>query len=47
MAGSSEAGIRWIFSEITPESFLCIAEALEPDAKSWKIEGKFRARRVR
>jgi hypothetical protein len=39
--------IRWIFTEITPESFHWIGEALEPDAKTWKIEGEFRASRMR
>jgi hypothetical protein len=39
--------IRWTFTEITPESFHWIGEALQPDAKTWKIEGEFRARRIR
>jgi hypothetical protein len=39
--------IRWIFTEITPDSFHWIGEALNPDGKTWKLEGEFRARRVR
>jgi hypothetical protein len=39
--------IRWTFTEITPESFHWIGEALQPDGKTWKIEGEFRARRIR
>lgn len=36
---------RWRFTEITPDSFHWLGEALEPDGKSWKIEGEFLARR--
>jgi hypothetical protein len=39
--------IRWIFTEITPDSFRWIGEALEPDGKTWRREGEFLARRVR
>jgi hypothetical protein len=39
--------IRWIFTEITPESFHWIGEALEADTKTWRLEGEFRARRMR
>jgi hypothetical protein len=38
---------RWRFTEITPDSFHWIGEALEPDGKTWKLEGEFRARRTR
>lgn len=38
---------RWVFSEITDESFHWVGEILEPDGKSWKMESEFRARRVR
>ncbi len=38
---------RWIYTEITPDSFHWLGEALEPDGKTWRIEGEFRARRVR
>ena len=36
---------RWRFTEITADSFRWNGEALEPDGKSWKVEGEFRARR--
>lgn len=38
--------IRWIFSEITPDSFRWTGEALNPDGKTWKLEGEFRAKRM-
>jgi len=38
---------RWRFTEITPNSFHWIGEALEPDGKTWKVEGEFKARRVK
>jgi hypothetical protein len=38
---------RWRFTEITPDSFHWIGEALEADGKTWRLEGEFRARRVR
>lgn len=38
---------RWRFTEITPDSFHWIGEALEPDGKTWKLEGEFRASRIR
>jgi hypothetical protein len=38
--------IRWIFSEITPDSFRWTGEALNPDGKTWRLEGEFRAKRV-
>jgi hypothetical protein len=46
--GTNAAGrpIRWIFSEITPDSFRWTGEALEPDGETWKLEGEFRATRV-
>jgi len=39
--------IRWIFREITPDSFRWTGEALEPDGKTWRLEGEFRAKRRR
>jgi hypothetical protein len=45
-AHSDGTPIRWIFTEITPSSFHWIGEALESDAKTWKLEGEFRARRM-
>jgi hypothetical protein len=38
---------RWTFSEITPDSFRWLGQALEPDGKTWKLEGEFRATRRR
>ena len=38
---------RWRFTELTTESFHWIGEALETDGKTWKLEGEFRARRLR
>jgi hypothetical protein len=46
-ARSNGTPTRWIYTEITPDSFHWIGEALEPDAKSWKLEGEFRAKRMR
>jgi hypothetical protein len=39
--------IRWIFSEITPDSFRWTGEALDADGRSWKLQGDFRAARQR
>ena len=38
--------IRWIFSEITRDSFRWTGESLEADGKTWKLQGEFRARRI-
>ncbi len=38
---------RWRFTEITRDSFHWIGEVLEADGRTWKVEGEFRARRVR
>ncbi len=43
---SNGVPIRWIFTDIAANSFHWIGEALEPDAKRWKLEGEFRARRI-
>lgn len=37
---------RWRFTEITPERFHWIGEALNPDGQTWRIEGEFLATRV-
>lgn len=37
---------RWRFTEITPDSFHWLGEALQPDGLSWRLEGEFRARRT-
>jgi hypothetical protein len=38
---------RWRFTEITPDSFHWLGEALLPDGNTWRLEGEFRAVRVR
>jgi hypothetical protein len=38
---------RWSFREITPDSFRWLGEALDPDGKTWTLEGEFHARRRR
>ena len=38
--------IRWMFTEITPDSFRWTGETLEPDGKTWKLGGEFRATRI-
>lgn len=38
---------RWSFTEITANSFHWIGEALNPDGRTWKLEGEFRATRIR
>lgn len=37
---------RWTFSEITRDSFRWTGEALNPDGRTWTLEGQFRARRT-
>lgn len=37
---------RWRFTEISSYSFHWLGEVLEPDARKWKLEGEFLARRV-
>ena len=38
--------IRWSFTDITPNSFRWLGEALNPDGKTWKLEAEFHARRL-
>jgi hypothetical protein len=38
---------RWTFSEITKDSFHWTGEALNPDGKTWSVEGEFLATRMR
>jgi hypothetical protein len=38
---------RWRFTEITSDSFHWLGEALDSDGATWKLEGEFRAKRVR
>ncbi len=37
---------RWRFTEITPDSFHWIGEALNPDGQTWKLEAEFLAKRA-
>lgn len=39
--------IRWMFTEITPDSFRWTGESLEADGHTWKLQGEFRAKRRR
>ena len=46
--GSREGALtRWRFTEITPDSFHWTGEALLPDGQTWRIEGEFKARRLK
>ncbi len=38
---------RWRFTEIAPDSFHWIGEALRTDGESWLLEGEFQGRRSR
>lgn len=38
---------RWMYREITPDSFHWTGESLMPDGKTWKLEGEFLARRTK
>jgi len=38
---------RWRYTEMTADSFRWIGEILQPDGKTWKLEGEFLARRVK
>jgi hypothetical protein len=46
-ARSDGTPTRWTYTEITPDSFRWLGEALEPDGKTWKLEAEFRAKRLR
>lgn len=37
---------RWRFTQITNDSFHWTGEALDPDGKTWRIEGEFLAKRI-
>jgi len=39
--------IRWMFTEITPDSFRWTGEVLEADGATWRLEGEFLAQRMR
>ena len=38
---------RWMFSDITTNSFHWTGEALNPDGHTWRLEGDFRVTRMR
>ena len=38
---------RWRYTEITPDSFRWLGEALAADGSTWLVEGEFLARRAR
>jgi len=38
---------RWRFTEIAPDSFRWIGDALQPDGATWKVEAEFLAKRRR
>jgi hypothetical protein len=46
--GTREGGTttRWRFTEITPNSFHWLGEALNPDGQTWTLEGEFLAHRT-
>lgn len=46
-ARSDGTPTRWMFTEIRPDSFHWTGESLLPDGKTWKLEGEFRAKRIR
>ena len=37
--------IRWIFTDITPDSFRWVGEALEADGNTGRLEAEFLAQR--
>lgn len=39
--------IRWMFTEVTKDSFRWTGEALQADGKTWKLQGEFLATRRR
>jgi hypothetical protein len=41
------AATRWTFTDITPNAFHWLGESLNPDGKTWTLEGEFRAKRTR
>jgi hypothetical protein len=38
---------RWTFTEITADSFHWLGEAMQRRSKTWRLEGEFRAKRLR
>jgi hypothetical protein len=39
--------IRWMFRDLTPDSFRWTGEVLAPDGQTWNLEAEFHARRMR
>lgn len=46
-AHSDGTPTRWMYTEITPDSFRWTGEALGADGRTWRLEGEFLARRMR
>jgi hypothetical protein len=46
--GKNDAGdgVRWRFTEITPDSFLWIGERSRDDGKNWQLQAEYFARRI-
>jgi hypothetical protein len=46
--GRSDTGamVRWSFTEVTPRSFRWLGERSLDDGATWRLQAKFRARRV-
>jgi len=47
--GKNDAGegVRWSFTEITPDSFRWLGERSRDGGKTWQLQADFRARRVK
>ena len=43
---SNGQSTRWRFTEITPDSFHWLGDALQPDGQTWQLEAEFRATRM-
>jgi hypothetical protein len=39
--------IRWMFTDITPDSFRWTGETLQSDGRTWNLEGEFQAKRMK
>jgi hypothetical protein len=44
-ARANGTATRWRFTEITPDSFRWLGDALDADGNTWTLEAEFRARR--
>jgi hypothetical protein len=45
-ARANGTSIRWMFTQIMPDSFRWTGEVLESDGHTWRLEGEFLARRT-